>query len=553
MTLNRLSRPVLFAVLAAAPLVALGWTAFGAAAARLDEAFDEANLERAQLTAALVETDLAVRLAVVSGAAADQALLAPAAARDAAAVRRRLAAVRAGSHGVDRAFVTDAAGTLWADDPPAPESHGKAFQDRGWFLALTRSSAPVVSGVYTRFARPQVTVVAMAAPLVSSGRRVGILVHQYRVEHLAERLGARRFGAEGRIVTVDHAGRSLSPLDERDALRFAASPPVRGVLAGKGGTLRYEDGPKKRPMTAAFAPVRAGGSGWGVVALAPAAEGEAALVGLRLRIALATLLAALLAAGAAAWAGRARERELAMARELEARGRHFEVQTQELARSNADLEQFAYLASHDLQAPLRSLKNYCDLFSERAGAALNDDGRRLIDLSRQSVLRMQRMVADLLEFSRLGRDNVPPRPVALDACLDVALADLGPELARRRGTLERTPLPTVQGREAQLTRLFQNLVSNALKYCEAEPRVRVSAELADGVCTVSVTDNGIGIPEEKREAVFGLFERLHAWEKFEGSGIGLAACRKIVEHHRGRIWLEPASPHGTVVKFTLPA
>lgn len=426
MTPKRLSRPVLFALLAAAPLLALGWTAFGAAAARLDEAFDEANLERAQLAAALIE------------------------------------------------------------------------------------------------------------------------------DHSAAELKDRTFGREGRIVAVDGRGFPLSEPDRRKALRFSASPPVRGVLAGRTGVLRYRESATGREMTAGFAPVRSGPSR-GVVAVAPSEEAETALKGLRLRIGLATLLAALLAAGAAAWAGRARERELAMARELEARGRHFEAQTQELARSNADLEQFAYLASHDLQAPLRSLKNYCDLFSERAGAALNDDGRRLVDLSRQSVLRMQKMVADLLEFSRLGRDNVPPRPVSLDACLDVALADIGPELARRRGTVERAPLPTVQGREGQLTRLFQNLVSNALKYCEAAPRVRVSAELADGVCTVSVADNGIGIPEEKREAVFGLFERLHAWEKFEGSGIGLAACRKIVEHHRGRIWLEPASPHGTVVKFTLPA
>ncbi|TBR24707.1 sensor histidine kinase, partial [bacterium] len=464
---------------------------------------------------------------------------------------RRLAALRAGLHGVDRIFVVDAAGVLWADDPVAAESHGRSFKDRAWFTALERSSAPAVSGVYTRFAEPPVPVVAMAAPLVSGTRRLGVLVHQYRVEHLAERLGARGFGAEGRIVTVDQAGHAIAAGDEREALRFAASPPVRGVLAGRGGTLLYRDG--RRMMTSAFAPVRAGGALWGVVAVAPAAEAEAALGGLRLRIGLATLLAALFAAGAAAWAGRARERELAMARELEARGKHFETQTKELARSNADLEQFAYLASHDLQAPLRSLKNYCELFTERAGTGLSEEGLRLVGLAQQSVLRMQKMVSDLLEFSRLGRDNVPTRPVALDACLDEALTDLAPALARRRGTVERGPLPSVDGRDAQLTRLFQNLLSNALKYCEAEPRIKVAAARENGDWVVSVEDNGIGVPDEKREAVFGLFERLHPWEKFEGSGIGLAACRKIVEHHRGRIWLEPAAPHGTVVKFTLPA
>lgn len=552
MTSPRFTQPIFFAVLAALPFGLLGRTASGTAAARLDEAFVEANLERAQLTAALVESDLAVRLAVVKGAAADPALLGPATTRDAAGARRRLAAVRAGSHGVDRAFVVDAAGTLWADDPGAPESLGRSFKDRFWFQALARSSAPVVSGVYTRFANPQVPVVAMAAPIVTGGRRAGILVHQYRVEHLAERLGSRGFGREGRVVVVDHTGRPLSAADEREALLFSASPPVRGVLAGRAGSLNYKDA-SGRTMSAAFAPVRAGGAGWGVVSAAPWSEAEDALRGLRLRIGLATLLAALVSAGAAAWAGRARQRELALARELEARGKHFETQTRELARSNADLEQFAYLASHDLQAPLRSLKNYCDLFAERSGNTLNDEGRRLMDLSRHSVLRMQKMVSDLLEFSRLGRDNVPPRTVALGACLEEAIADLGPEVGRRRGSIERAELPSVEGRDAQLTRLFQNLLSNALKYCDDEPHIKVSAARENGHWVVSIADNGIGVPEEKRESVFGLFERLHPWEKFEGSGIGLAACRKIVEHHNGRIWLESASPRGTIVKFTLPA
>lgn len=426
MTAPRFSQPILFAVLAALPFGLLGRTAAGTAAARLDEAFAEANLERAQLTAALVE---------------------------------------GGS---------------------------------------------------------------------------------------AEKLTVRTFGREGRIVAVDEKGRPLGEPDEHKAILFAGSPAVRGLLAGRTGTLTYRDSATGREIAAAFAPVKAGAAR-GIVAYAPSSEAEAALQGLRLRIGLATLLAALFSAGAAVWAGRARERELALARELERRGKHFETQTQELARSNADLEQFAYLASHDLQAPLRSLKNYCDLFADRSGSALNDEGRRLLDLSRHSVLRMQKMVSDLLEFSRLGRDNVPARPVALGACLEDALTDLGPEVARRRGSVERAELPSVQGRDAQLTRLFQNLLSNALKYCDGEPRIKVSAARENGTWVVSVEDNGIGVPPEKREAVFGLFERLHPWEKFEGSGIGLAACRKIVEHHRGRIWLEPATPRGTIVKFTLPA
>ncbi|MBI5596107.1 MAG: hypothetical protein HY928_08475 [Elusimicrobia bacterium] len=552
-----MNRPILrygfLALAATLPLGLLGLASYRFAAARMLEADDAANMDRARLTAEIVESELSSHLLSVAGQAQDPALVEPVARKDAAGVRRRLAAQRASVPVVGRVFVVDPAGVLWADDPRADESLGRSFAYRAWFKEAVVSEGATLSASFVRHAHPQVPVVVMAAPIRSGGRLLGLLAHQYTLEALAAHLGQRTFGRGGRILIIDSDGKPLGPVDHAEAAALPAAPPVRGALAGRSGLLAYPDAASRRTMRAAFVPVHVGGRTWGAVARVPEAEILESLSALRLRLSLATLGTALLAAFLAVQLGRAREHESRLAAELEERGRRLEEQTRVLSRSNADLEQFAYLASHDLQAPLRSLKNYCDMFQDRCGAALNDEGRRLVGLTKQSVARMQRMVSDLLEFSRLGQGKGPARPVAVGACLDDALADLASETARRRAVVERTELPSVSGHAGEITRLLQNLLSNAMKYCEAEPRIKVSARRDGRVWEVSVADNGIGVPDEKREAVFGLFERLHPWERFEGSGIGLAACRKVVERHGGRIWLESSPGKGTTVKFTLPA
>jgi light-regulated signal transduction histidine kinase (bacteriophytochrome) len=228
----------------------------------------------------------------------------------------------------------------------------------------------------------------------------------------------------------------------------------------------------------------------------------------------------------------------------------------DLARSNAELEQFAYVASHDLQEPLRKVTAFSQLLQQRYGGQLDDRADQYIHFAVDGAKRMQVLINDLLAFSRVGRQGPPPEPVSADALFDAAVANLADLLDETAAEVHREPLPRVEVVPALGTAVFQNLIGNAVKFHrpDAAPHVRVSGrETAEGV-ELTVADDGIGIDAAYAERVFVIFQRLHTKEAYPGTGIGLALCRKIVEQHGGRIWIDTdaAAGQGTVVRFTLP-
>lgn len=225
----------------------------------------------------------------------------------------------------------------------------------------------------------------------------------------------------------------------------------------------------------------------------------------------------------------------------------------QLKRSNEELERFAYVASHDLQEPLRAVTSSCNMIEKRLGEKVDEDTKEFIWYAVDGAKRMQELIRDLLNYSRVGRGD-KFSDVDLGMVMERVANNLKPQIDDCGALIEALHLPTVKGDFGQLVQLFQNLVSNAMKFKGADkPHVRISAERDRSAWKIAVADNGIGIPETYRDKIFVLFQRLHRRDQYPGTGIGLAICKKIVEHHGGQIWVESQVGQGATFVFRLPA
>jgi len=224
-----------------------------------------------------------------------------------------------------------------------------------------------------------------------------------------------------------------------------------------------------------------------------------------------------------------------------------------LERSNKDLEQFAYAASHDLQEPLRTVSNFSQLLAKRYKGELDAKADQFIGFIVDGATRMQQMIDDLLAYSRVSTHAKPFEPTNCETVFDQALANVKMAIEESDALVTHDPLPTVMADASQMVQLFQNLLSNAIKFRKEKPRITVSAVQRRNEWLFSVKDNGIGIAPEFMEHIFKMFEREHASSEYPGTGVGLAICKKIVERHGGRIWVESERGKGTTFYFTIPA
>ncbi|MGE5515049.1 MAG: sensor histidine kinase [Bacteroidota bacterium] len=252
----------------------------------------------------------------------------------------------------------------------------------------------------------------------------------------------------------------------------------------------------------------------------------------------------------------ARDTQLRQQRDLaEDNAARIARQSADLARSNTELEQFAYIASHDLREPLRMVSSFLTLLERHLASHMDDDAREFMGYARDGALRMDRMILDLLQYSRVGRMEKEHEQVDLNLVLTQATGELAQKIAEADAEIEIVaPVPTISGYPGELGRLFQNLIGNAVKY-RAEsrrPHVTISARRVDDGWEFAVADNGIGIDPQFHERIFAIFQRLHTRARYDGNGIGLAICKKVVDHHGGRLWVESQPDAGATFRFVLP-
>jgi signal transduction histidine kinase len=227
---------------------------------------------------------------------------------------------------------------------------------------------------------------------------------------------------------------------------------------------------------------------------------------------------------------------------------------EELARSNRDLEQFAYVASHDLQEPLRMVSAYTQLLADRYRGKLDELADKYINYAIDGATRMQDLIQDLLRFSRVGRQEMVLQSTDIRLVVEQAIVNLKVSIDETGSTVNCGPLPIVMANGPQLEQVFQNLIGNAVKFRDgAIPVIKIGAELKNGNWIFSISDNGIGIAPEHSEVIFTIFQRLHTRAEYSGNGIGLAICKKIIEQHGGTIWLGDHSGPGCTFNFDIPA
>lgn len=457
---------------------------------------------------------------------------------------------------VDRLFLSDVDGTLWADSPALPDVRGKNFAERDWYLGVRQNWKPYVSGVYKRAAEPRYNVFAVAAPIKAEGGSLaGILVLQVKVDFLLQWTTSIEVGPRGFVVIVDRDGKiaahpKLPPQGE--LLDYSRVSAVQNLLSGDKDAKRLSDtafGSEEKIVTYQSVP----GYGWRAIVEQPMRDAFAAREENLKRLLSAYAVIGLISCALAYLILRFLTERRQAENEIRKLNKHLAERSLEVEAANKELEAFSYSVSHDLRAPLRAVDGFSRIVLEDYAAELSEEGRGFLNRVRESATNMGQLIDDLLTFSRLSRQPLKKQSIVTTELARQVLDELKPEQNGRRIEASIADLPQCTGDFRLLKQVFVNLLSNAFKYTRKREVVHIEVgwEQINGETVYFVKDNGAGFDMKYADKLFGVFQRLHRSEEYEGTGVGLAIVQRVINRHGGRIWAEAVIDNGANFYFTL--
>lgn len=453
---------------------------------------------------------------------------------------------------IERMFLTDLNGTLMADAPHLPDVIGKTFAFRDWYKGVTKEWKPYVSNVYERTAKPSYNVIAVAAPIPGSTAQkpIGILVLQIKLDVLLDWIRDVETGTEGFAYLVDREGNlaahpQFSPQEQIHD--FSTVPFVGEVLSGRSGVTVVSK-PSGEENVVAYMPVFR--YRWGVIAEQPVSAAFAGRNSQLQKILIAYGLLCLFGAMLTLLLLIAIVRSKRAERQIRQLNEELQLRALQLEEANKELDAFSYSVSHDLRAPLRAIDGYTRILQEDFGTQIPAEAQQQLRKVSRNAQQMGDLIRDLLSFSRLSRQPLKAEPVDIMDLVKSAWKEL--PLQNKEYQLVLSKLPQAQGDPALIKQVILNLLSNAVKFSNKQdaPRIEVGYVNADQNAYY-VRDNGAGFDMKYAHKLFGVFQRLHRAEDFEGTGVGLAIVQRILHRHGGKIWAEAEKDQGATFYFTL--
>ncbi len=446
---------------------------------------------------------------------------------------------------IDQIILIDIYGTRMASLPEIPGSVGENLSFTDWYRGVISKKEPFISGIYTRPEVPRYDVVALAVPVRSDdGQILAVLMLQIKARTLSDWIQSVAVGQAGTVYFVDQKGTAVryrNFYDQNPASDYSDFPPVKKMKRGKSGADFFIDPFEKKLSLVAYMPVTA--YGWGVLVTQPVSEAfelrdksqNSLLAVYAFLLFLNILLVSVI------WRGQnrliAREKEIAF-----------------VSAEREQLELFAFVASHDLQEPLQKIMGFETLLRDRYSQVLGEEGCRHLERIDKSAKQMMHMMEDIRQFSRVRKAGKLVK-IDLGEIVREVISDFQEKLTEIGAHVQVERLPQIEGYPAQLAHLFHNLIGNAIKFRKADRQLAVFIDCKPSGkdhCKIRVRDNGIGFDEQYLDLIFTPFKRLHNKSEYEGSGMGLAICKKIAIFHGGNITAKSSVDEGTTFILSLP-